>query len=267
MDENEYRQLVKEQIAADVYSLELKYQVISDCYNKYPFAFRAETIANSVYLGRLTQADYSYATDKSEDVGIRLAKWSVISAIRDINDLLEVGKKPAFVSVRCPAALADTDDLYKEIKTLTDRYGLKDKTRLCLEFSQSLLYLTGEKAAKNITDMKILGVQTMVTGVGAYDCPASKLLEIPVDWCMIDPMTTRLSADPDKPRVVSTFSQYLKSMDVKLLAEDAENDDQVNTLMRLDYAGVTAAKSYQGAIKYPVRGASIEEIAKMAEKP
>ena len=266
MTDKEYAQLVRQQAAANVPSLELKYQVISDCYSKLPVAYRGETAANSVYMGTLTEKDYTYATDTSSDVGVRLAKWNVVNAINDINKLLKLGKKPLFVSVRCPAALADEDDLYGQIKSIINKCGLKDASKLCLEFTQSLLYLTGEKAAKNIIDMKLLGVQTMVSGVGAYDCPASKILDIPVDWCMLDKNTVALATSRDKPRVLPTFAQYLKSMNVRLMADGVTDDEQVNTLLRLDFAGVTTADNYEGTIKYPLKGLTFEEISVQQEK-
>jgi len=266
MTDKEYAQLVRQQASADVPSLELKYQVISDCYSKLPVAYRGETVANSVYMGRLTEKDYTYATDTSSDVGVRLAKWNIVKVISDINQLLLLGRKPLFVSVRCPAALADEEDLYTDIKTIIAKCGLKDASKLCLEFTQSLLYLTGERASKNIIDMKLLGVQTMVSGVGAYDCPASKLLDIPVDWCMLDKNTVALAADRNKPRVLPTFAQYLKSMNVKLMGDGVTDDEQINTLLRLDFAGVTTADKYEGTIKYPFKNLSFEEISIQQEK-
>ena len=266
MTDPEYKKLLKQQIEAEVAPLELRYQAISDCYSKLPVAYRTETVANSVYLGTLFQADYTYATDKSSDVGVRLAKWNIITAINDINKLLALGRKPMFVTVRCPAALADEKDLYGQIKTIIERCNLSDPSKLCLEFTQSLLYLTGEQASKNIVDMKLLGVQTMVSGVGAYDCPASKLLDIPVDWCMLDKNTVALATDRNKPKVLPTFAQYLKSMNVKLMADGVTDDEQVNTLLRLDFAGVTTDKAYSGTIKYPGSGLSFEEISLQSEK-
>jgi len=248
-----------------VHTLELRYTPIFNPVSKEVLAYRTKTVVYSLELGTLTEPDYVYAVDHGNNTGVKLSIWNISEAIAHINKLEKAGKNFEFVTAKCTSSFADLEDAYAKVRELMEKGNLKNPAKLCLEFPQTLLYLSGDNAKKAILDLKLLGVKTMLSGCGANDCPVSKLLEIPVDDVLLEPATTSLVHDRNKPDVLLKFCQYLKSMNLGVYAEAVENDDDLFSLRRLDILGITCADSYEGTVEQTEGDITLEEILSQAE--
>lgn len=236
---------VRQTVESGVPPLELRYTAINGCYAKMPFAYRTATFVNSVVMGVLRQEEFSFATNLTE-TGIRLAKWNILEAARHLKAFEDAGRHVEWISVRCPVALAMNVDLYEWMLAVIRESGLQDPSKLCLEFPQSLLFCKEEKARLSVLDMKLLKVRTLLSGVGGVDCPTARLTAIPVDMVLLDEKTTALTNDRNKPNVVPTMVQYLRSMRTEVIANGVSDDDQIRSLNRAECIGYITAKDYKG---------------------
>ena len=240
-----HAQYVKATVESGVAPLELRYTAINDCYSKMPIAYRTATFVNSVVMGVIRQEEVSFAANLTE-TGIRLAKWNILEAARHLVEFEKAGRHVEWISVRCPVALAMNVDLYEWMLAIIAEAGLKDPSKLCLEFPQSLLFCKEAKARLSVLDMKLLKVRTLMSGCGAVDCPTARLTAIPVDMVLLDQKTTALTNDRNKPNVVPSLVQFLKSMRLEVIANGIADDDQIRTLNRAECFGYITATSYQG---------------------
>ncbi len=243
-----------------VESLELRFTPIVEPQGENAVGYRGETLIYTSSLGTLTEGDYLHLTDYGNNTGIRLTLWNIAEALRHIGQCEKLGVRVGFLSVKCSSSFCDLPDAYDRVRILVERSGLHKPIPLCLEFPESMLYRARENGRRTILDMKLLGVQTMMSGCGAPDCPTAKLLTVPVDYVLLEPSTTALLSDRNKPGVLAKFVTYLRSMNLKVLAEDAQADDDLRELSRLGVIGATLAKTYEGNSPFTDAALSIDEI-------
>lgn len=260
-----HEQYVRQTVKSGVAPLELRYTAINGCYAKMPFAYRTATFLNSVVMGVVKQEEFSFATNVTE-TGIRLAKWNILEAGRHLKAFAEAGRHVDWISVRCPIALAMNVDLYEWMIAALREAKIEDPSKLCLEFPQSLLLCKEEKARLSVLDMKLLKVRTLLSGVGGVDCPTARLTAIPVDMVLLDEKTTALTNDRNKPNVVPTMVQYLRSMRTEVIANGVADDDQIRTLNRAECLGYTTANRYKGTTEPGARRMTLAQAIAQREE-
>lgn len=241
----EERDYLKMTVESGVAPLELKYCGIYGCYSKKPVAFRTSTQVNSIILGTLTPSEYSFVTDNT-DRGIKLATWSMLEAMSHINKCLSQGKDIDWISVRCPVNMATTTDMYEFVGKIIEDNKFEHPEKLCLEFSQSILFEEEAKARLSILDMKLLKVRTLMSGCASDFCPTEKLMAIPFDTVLIDPKMTVLVNDRNKDKVINSLIAYIRSMRIEVIGEGVLNDDQIRALNRADCMGYIPSVKYVG---------------------
>ncbi len=247
-------------------SPELRYTPIVDSRGETVIGYRSETPIYTYALGTLTEGDYLHLTDFGNKTGIRLSLWNIAEAMRHIKRLEKAGVNFGFLTVKCSASFCNLEDALERVRFLAAKYGLHKPIPLCLEFSESMLYRAKENGRRTVLDMKSLGVKTMMSGCGAPDCRTGKLLTIPVDYVLLEPDTTALLRDRNKPGVLQKFVQYLRSMNLKVLAEGAESDEELRELSRLDVVGDILGKNYEGNSPYTETGLTLDEILNAGEE-
>lgn len=240
-----YKRRIVRTLDSGVLPLVLRYDQINACDTRLPVAYRTSTLVRSTALGYLTPAQYETACNQNE-VGYRLAEWSVVQAMKHITRFVESGRAIDWISVRCPSRMVERVDFYKWMKRLIKANGFRYPTKLCLEFDVSLLNERTEAARLAVLDMKLLGVKTILTGCGGEECPTSRIVQIPVDMVMLDPSVTKWTGSRNKPLLVSSLVPYLKSMRTEVYAEGVLNDDQLRQLNRFECIGYISDASYTG---------------------
>ena len=242
--EERYKARVKQAVDAGVRPLVLKYYQVNACDSKLPMAYRAVTVINSTSEGVLTPRHYN-STDKSR-IGLHMAEWSVVAAMKAITKMVEAGREIAWISVHCPSMMVSRVDMYEWMKHLIKKYDFKYPEKLCLEFMPSLLREKTADARLSVLDMKLLGVKTMLVGGASGDCPISKLVSIPVDMVMLSGSVTALTGSRNKPKVVPTLVAYIQSMRADVYAEGVLDDEQVRLLSRMECVGYSTSGKYKG---------------------
>lgn len=245
--------------------LELRLAPIIDSHTKFPFAYRAETLINSVEFGSLPFSCYQHVADNAE-AGIRLARWGIKAAIAAIRRFEAKGRKVDFISVRCPAALAAEVELYEWMSALMREEDFHNPDRLCLEFPLSVLSRPAEKVSLAILNMKLLKVRTMLAGAAGAECPCTRLMDVPFDYVLLDPAITCLADSRDKGTVITMLLQYLRSMHAEIIGEGAQNDTQITVLSRSDCAGYIPAENYQGNLPQVSLSMTVDEAILQREE-
>lgn len=232
-------------VHSGVAPIEVRYSGIYDCYNKTPIAYKSFTYINSVIDGVIPPEKYCFAAD-STDTGIKLAERNIINAMKMIDRLENAGRNVRFVTARCPAALAERDDMYEFVHSLIKRQDFHNPEKLCLEFPQSLLYGDKEKVRVGMLNMKLLKVMTMMTGCGEDDCPVTPLMNIPVDSVLLSPAITSLTDSRTGSSNAAAFITLIKDFDIKIYADGVCGDEQITSLLRLDCSGYIPSPGYKG---------------------
>ena len=234
-------------LESGVAPLELRYAQINSCYKKLPVAYRTFTYLNSITQGVLGPENYSFAADETEQ-GIRLAGRNIKEAVKAIKSFEINNRKIDFISVRCPACLVVRDDFYEWMKNLIAETGLADSTKLCLEFSQSLLYEDLEKVRLGILNLKILNVRSMMSGLTSNSCPIASLMTVPVDFVVITPEFTALADNRNKGSALMSLIGFIKSLQIEIIADGALNDEQIRLLSRQEVYGYIPSPLYVGSV-------------------
>lgn len=256
---------VKATLESGIVPLELRFCQINDCYNKRPIAYRTETVINSVTMGVLKHDRYSYAADTTEQ-GIRLARWNIVEGMKTIKKFEEAGRHIEWLSVKCPAGLAAEVDMYDWMKQLMEENDFHTPEKLCLEFPQSLLFDQSEKVQISILNLKLLNIKSMMSGCAASDCPIGNLLDCPVDMVLLDESKTRLTGDRDKGHVINSLIQYIRSMNIDIIAEGVIEDDQLSVLSRAECIGYIISDDYYGYIDHGSKTMTLEEAIAQKEE-
>lgn len=256
---------VQATLESGIVPLELRFCQINDCYNKLPIAYRTSTVINSVTMGVLTQDRYEYAADSTEQ-GIRLARWNIVEAMKTIKKFEEAGRHIQWLSVRCPAGLASQVDMYSWMKTLMEENDFHTPEKLCLEFPQSLLFEDSGKTQISILNLKLLNIKSLMSGCAANDCPVGNLIDCPVDMVLLDESKTRLAGDRDKGSVINALMQYIRSMNIDIIADGVIEDDQIQLLNRAECIGYIVSNDYYGYIEHGSKTMTLEEAIEQKEE-
>lgn len=240
-----YKNRVSKTVDSGVLPLKLRYCQVNSCDGKLPIAYRTSTFVRSMSLGYISPRDYQTACETT-DVGLRMAEWNVVQAMKHITRFVESGREIQWISVHCPSKIVETVDLYKWMKRLIKENDFQYPDKLCLEFGVSLLNRKTEPARLAVLDMKLLGVKTMLVGCASGNCPIARLVQIPVDMVMLAPSVTQWTGSRNKPQVVPSLISYLKSMRTEIYADGVLNDDQILLLSRYECVGYITAPVYRG---------------------
>ena len=112
-----YTARVKQAVDSGVKPLVLKYYQINAGDSKLPMAYRAVTVINSTSEGVLSPRHYHSACDKAK-IGLHIAEWSVIEAMKSITRMTEEGINISWISVHCPSSMVSKVDMYEWMKHL-----------------------------------------------------------------------------------------------------------------------------------------------------
>lgn len=224
MPENDLtrEELVKMSVDAGVAPLMLRFIPVVECESGSPFAYRTRTDIRSILLGTLPEETYTYVSDR-RDLAADLLMHSIQHVITAAREFREAGRKVSFFTVRCPAALAGTADLYKLISEVIRKNPSFDPSQLCLEFPPEILSVDRERAHTAFSDMKLLKVRTAVTGCGTSDFPMAGLLAVSPDLAILDETATAYAGDRNKPQLFSSLVSYIRSMGAEVIAEGEES--------------------------------------------
>jgi len=212
---NEYLQM---SIDAGIEPLELIYYPVVDIEEGLPIAYRAKMTIHSIILGDMEEETYIDVSD-TKKCSKELLKRTILHAMNDYKAFVKAERNIEFISIRCPSEIITKLSLFDLVSELLNENPWFDSTKLCLEFPESLLKKDYEKTRIQILDMKLLHIKTLVSGCGKDDFLLSKLTTITPDYVLLDPSATSYAGSRNKPRLIPSLVEYIKSMGIKTIAE------------------------------------------------
>ncbi len=252
-------------IASGILPMETRYSQINHPYRKVPIAYRSFTYLNSIVSGVVPPEKYSYASDATE-LGVRLSRFNIEAAMRAVRKMESAGRKIEFITARCSPSLALEADLYEWMRALMEENNFDEPDKICLEFPQSLLYENAERVKLSLLGMRLLKVRTMISGCGADDCPVANLIDLPVDFVLLDPRLTQMLSSRVKNRVVLQFIQFLRALPTDIVADGTLNDEQIASLSRSDCFGYIPASNYSGNVIHGRLRMTLDEATSQKEE-
>lgn len=213
-DDFEY---IKQSVDAGVAPLELRFVPIVNPESGFPVAYRLRPVIRSVLLGELQPEDYTSASD-THPIGLALLRHTLHRAVAALERFDQAGQSVAFLSIRCPAPLVETEDLHGQLSHFLSLYPALDPSRLCLEFPASLMERQTDKAQNAVRDVRLLKIRTAVTGFGAQDFPTAKLLTVCPDIVFLDPNATAYAGSRNKPQLLPALVNLAGAMRISAIA-------------------------------------------------
>lgn len=256
-------------IEAGIEPIEMRFAQINTVYPPEPVAYRSFTYLNSVTAGVTGPELYAPLSDASE-AGIKLAKWNITHALRAARKMQLAGRRIQFVTARCPYEICFEGSLYDTVKALAEEQGLSPET-ICLEFPSGTLRVKRTQERQQIRqaflDMKLLGVKTMISGIGDSDISPAEFFEIPADLYVLDPSITSMAAGKIKGASVAALAAFLKSLSAEIVGDGVYNDSQMNALLKNDCRYYIPSSGYRGSVQHGSLRMKLEEaIAQHVEE-
>lgn len=238
---------VKMMLDSGITPIEMKFSQINSPYSKAPIAYRTETDFNSILSGKITTSKYSYAADDTS-IAVNLAKWNVLHAIDAIKKMERAGRNVEFITTRISPRVLVSIDIYEFLKNIFNSCAFRSPEKLVLEFPSSLLFEDKEKVKQGLLTLKLLKVQSAMSGCGSDDCPVTRLFDLPLDFVIVEKTVTDKAASREGDKFFTTFVDNLRSMGFVVLCEGLSNDAQVPVFTRSEVYGYIPSPEYHGQI-------------------
>jgi len=216
---------VLETVSSGIFPLKLLKANIRDCSSRSVKAFRTELLVNSLDLGVLTPDYYSSTAIKSGQA-VALCERVFAHIAFKIRALKAHKSRIEWISCVCPLELLKSPDLSDIIK----KYFPDDEDRamLCLEFSDLILFEDPSSLEKVFYNLKLLGVRTMVSGVGSERCPLMHLLSFHFDFVLLDDSIARLVKKEETIPAAEGIVHLAASSKSSVIATNVESDGQAS---------------------------------------
>ena len=244
---------VRSAIDSGVRPIEFRFFPIVDFEDGVEIAYRTEIEIRSLLIGDMNEKFYE-RTVEDKNCGVTFFRHATERAIRVIKTLKRGGKDVKFVSIKCPASLVEKIDFYETLKEILKKNTGFDKSKLCIEFSSSVLDKNEEKTRIAIADVKALGVKTAIRGCGEKDFTVTKLAEVSPDIAYIDKTLTEWADDRNKPRFFVSFVAFVKNVVSEVIIEGEDK-----------YRKLTRNTDCDGFLSTTAKPKSLDEIIKERE--
>lgn len=216
-----FDEYVKMSIDSGIEPLELRFYPIIDIEEGLPFAYRTKLTVHSVIFGDMSEDKYIDIID-TKKCSVEMLKRALLHVFKAYKQFVKAERHIEFISIRCPSEIVNKISLYDLINELLNENKWFDPSKLCLEFPESLLKQDYQKVKIALLDMKLLHVKTAINGCGDDNFLLSKLVTLTPDYVFLDSLMTSYAGSRNKPQLIPSLIQYIKSMGIKTICEGIE---------------------------------------------
>jgi diguanylate cyclase (GGDEF)-like protein/PAS domain S-box-containing protein len=144
---------------------------------------------------------------------------------------------PVYVSVNLsPRQFRPPGKLVGDVRAACDEAGL-DPSRLMLEITESVLMHDRESAARDLQELRDLGVRIAIDDFGTGYSALSYLREFPIDIVKMDrSFVNELGRNRGDNALVRSVLELGEALDMEIVAEGIEDDRQLDSLRDLHCA-------------------------------
>lgn len=176
--------------------------------------------------------------DVMEETGliVPLGHWVIRHACAEMMRRFE-GQRPLdmpYVSVNLSGKHLSQETLVPSIESVLADTGFHP-TRLRLELTESAVIDNPRRAASQLGQLKLLGVQILMDDFGTGHSSLSYLQNLPIDTLKIDrSFIGRMTQDRDGAELVRTIIRMAQNLGLAVVAEGIETAEQVSLLQGMD---------------------------------
>lgn len=258
---DQFEKIVNETLLSGIAPLQQHYVGIFDGYVECPIAYRASTELFTASTGVI---EGSRELIDLKEIGARISMRNLAHGIRTMQEMLDLGRSTKWIGVEASVSLLLEDDVFSIVEGTLKKECFSRPEKICLEFSPSVMDADREKVRKGMADIKALGLLIAIAPI-TRDFAISSIMDLPIDVVVLSKELTALSTDRNKPGVLGAMIALLHTMGVSVVAEGAENDDQIRELTTVECFGFIPTDSYRGEFLLPLGKRTEEEILKDEE--
>ena len=210
--------------------LELFYQPIFDVSNGSLATMEALLRWRHPRLGMVSPGQFIPIAEESGLI-VPIGRWVMEQACRHALGWQPSGKGTCKVSVNVSAVQFARGDIVQVVSSILAETGL-EPFRLELELTESLVMQNLELSARQLTELRALGVSVAVDDFGTGYSALSYLQQLPVDYIKIDQSFVRQMSEKNPSRLVQAIVRMAHGLGLKVTAEGVETKTQMDGLTR-----------------------------------
>ena len=168
----------------------------------------------------------------AESLGLitAIGDWTLHAACRQVRKWIDSAIAPPRVAINISAAQLRQSDIYRQVRTNLQRYGLPGSA-LELEITENLLVQDMESAIAVLEELRSLGVKISIDDYGTGYSSLAYMKELPVDMLKIDrAFIENLDSDSADRAIVNSTIVLARHLGMKVLAEGVETKAQLSAL-------------------------------------
>ncbi|MCB2291657.1 EAL domain-containing protein [Clostridium sp. CS001] len=179
-------------------------------------------------IGSVSPVTFIPIAEKTELI-IPIGKWVLDEACRQNKRWRDQNLKPILMSVNISPIQFKKVDIFEIIQSTLDKHGLKGES-LEIEVTEGLLLENDPKLLIQLNNINNIGVRLAMDDFGTGYSSLSYLRKFKFDKIKIDREFVKDYPENDNGTIAKTIINLSKSLGIKVIAEGAETQDQIDFL-------------------------------------
>ena len=218
--------LLEQLLNEDIEPMELYYSEIRDTGDNSVLGLRSKTVIRSLELGELDPEQYWPVANKSPSA-TAVFLWNLRQLCRDAMAIeAEALVMTKWLSVQTPISAIEELDFAEAIRAIFEEENFKAPSSICLEFPPPAIYLDKDLLFGAIQNIKSVGVNVILTGVGEVNYPMGRLFGSEAKYLYLShTLSSGFLEGAKNLQVAEATVAYLKSLGFLVIAPRIEMDD------------------------------------------
>jgi PAS domain S-box-containing protein/diguanylate cyclase (GGDEF)-like protein len=179
-------------------------------------------------IGNISPVTFIPIAEKTELI-IPIGEWILDEACRQNKRWRKQNLKPILMSVNISPVQFKKVDVFKSIQYALDKYDLKGES-LEIEVTEGLLLDNDPNLMTQLSNINNIGVRLAMDDFGTGYSSLSYLRKFKFDKIKIDREFVKDYPENDEGTIAKTIINLSKSLDIKVIAEGAETQQQIDFL-------------------------------------
>ena len=181
-------------------------------------------------MGMISPAKFIPIAEKTGLI-VELDRWVMQTATQQVSQWHQSGLQPGRLSLNMATKQLEQKDLLEFIKTTLQQNKCKPEW-ISFEITESQIMKNPDKAISLLAEISMLGIEIAVDDFGTGYSSLTYLKRLPVDKLKIDrAFINELPNDEEDVAIVRAIIALSKSLKLSVIAEGAENKQQVDFLL------------------------------------
>lgn len=211
-------------------SMEIYYLPVKDSNLGIIHSYITQLRINDPSMGVLLDETFMPVAERTV-VSEKITSWLINNLFADIAKFRAREVSAEWFSVYIPIRVISKEGFLQEMQ---ETATLKNITLndICIAFSNKILYEDQNAISSIFTQIKEMGMKTMILDFGDEFCPITRLSSIKTDFVYLSKSVTESlkSSKEEKRDAVLSLYQFLNSLNVKAITSSIQDDEMVSLL-------------------------------------